>query len=279
MTERRALLFGVGPIDALFSVPSIPPEGGHVHASSLIWQPGGIARHAAVLSLSFSTEVVLPLTDDLVGKTIRSFLDDYEAIVHPIACNSSPVSFVLSGEVDRTIVANETRNTREVTWPYGPFDLLLSDGHYGRSFAIACKENPQGFSCLDLGQYLKPEMKEGLEAANMVVGHSETFRSITQQNRTEDAIAAMMDRGVDFVVETLEDQGAMGWSCRGEKFLVKAPKVEAIDTTGCRDVFLSVCAGRMVAGSSFEESVEAGVQRAALWAKTSDTAVLKELLS
>ncbi len=117
--------------------------------------------------------------------------------------------------------------------------------------APACTLPPEIFSCLYL---VTPNETE-----------AELLTGIKVHNKESAAAAAaiLLKAGVQNVIITLGAQGAYFRNSNSE-FMVKAPVVQAVDTTAAGDVFNGVLAVAIIEGSDWETAIATACSAAAL---------------
>jgi ribokinase len=87
--------------------------------------------------------------------------------------------------------------------------------------------------------------------------------SVTDEATASEAAAVLLNQGVQNVIITLGRQGAC-FQNREAKFLVKAPVVQAVDTTAAGDTFSGALAVALTEGMEWEKAIQFAVQAASI---------------
>lgn len=86
---------------------------------------------------------------------------------------------------------------------------------------------------------------------------------VTDINSAAKAAAILLNKGVENIIVTLGAQGAL-FKNNQTQLLVKAPVVNAVDTTAAGDVFNGVLAGEITSGKNWEEAIQTACRAASI---------------
>ncbi len=86
---------------------------------------------------------------------------------------------------------------------------------------------------------------------------------VTDINSAARAAAVLLNKGVENIIVTLGAQGAL-FINQETQLLVKAPVVNAVDTTAAGDVFNGVLAGEISSGKKWEEAIQTACRAASI---------------
>lgn len=93
-----------------------------------------------------------------------------------------------------------------------------------------------------------------------------TQMPVSTAEETEKAAAYLLEKGIKNIIVTLGSKGALYMS-ENEQFYVKAPKVDAIDTTGAGDGFIGAFVQQYTAHNNMKKAIEFAIA----YASTSTT--------
>jgi ribokinase len=274
---------GSANVDLTTLVHRFPKPGETVFGKEFHLGFGGKGANQAVAArrCGANVQMVARVGDDLFGPATIEHLEA-EGVetthVHVLADTSTGVAPILVDETGQNSIlvvkgandllmpadidhAAETLSQADciVLQLEIPLETVYHTIELARSHRIRCILNPAPGQPLDLERitsvdYLIPNESEA-EAIGGIAVHTH-----------EDAAACaavLLDRGLQRVVITLGEQGALVAGSDGTR-VVPAFPVEAIDTTGAGDAFIGSFATFLAEGRSEEDALEAASLYAAL---------------
>ncbi len=234
------------PYDILFTVPSLPPAGGKVDASSLHTHGGGPVPGVMVglTRLGLKCAVIAAVGDDLAGKEMRKELlrenISSKYLVSKKGSSDAALGFVEEGSGRRTISLYRGASVK-------PTDLKLKEYPVpklihldGRDLEACIKlarwgKKHRSIITFDIGSIRNDVSPIFPFVDHLIVADSFAFPYTGAKNAT-DAITALRRLCLGTVVVTKGVTGATG--CENDSF-VRHPAyiVETVDTTGAGDAF------------------------------------------
>ncbi|NOR50188.1 MAG: sugar kinase [Desulfuromonadales bacterium] len=246
---RTPQVIGLGQccLDILGQTNSYPELDQKTELDSLLVQGGGpVATALVALSrLGVPVAIVGAVGDDEFGRQIQQGLIDERVDCTYLAQSSGASSQVAFISVDddghRNIFWH--RGTATLSVPKS-FQTLLSDSvrilhldglHLEPTIAAAgMARSLNVVTVLDAGTF-RPGMEQLLPLIDHLVV-SEKFARQTD-DAPEVALKQLADYGAKAVTITYGNSGSLSMSAGGQAFCQPAFKVDAVDTTGCGDVF------------------------------------------
>jgi len=278
MSDRTFQVYGLGQccLDYVGLVDAYPPADAKCEVREMIVQGGGPVATALValtrwgLSCAFAGVVA----DDHFGSVIEASLDDEGIdtsglIVRP--GSNSQFSY---------IVADPETGTRTVFWrrPTGApprpdeidVDLIRHarvvhlDGLLMEASLAAATEarNAGGWVVVDAGS-LRDGMLDLARHSDIFFASEKLSRELVGDDKPMDACHKLAELGPDLVGVTLGHRGYVALH-RGRAIERPAHKVNAVDTTGCGDVFHAGLTYGLIAGWDPEKSLDFGAWAAAM---------------
>jgi sulfofructose kinase len=274
-------ILGIGcvSVDDLLYVPgSYPVADTKTRVLSWDRQCGGLTATALVAAARLGAKCAfagLLGLDDLSPIVEASFEREGVDISHAPRANDAPVPHAV------IIVAAETR-TRNIFYRIDGrigADDNLPDESVIRSARILFLDQYGMTGCLraatiarnagipivaDFEDSSDPLFPQLLRLINHVVLPQDIAEKITGENRPETAAKALWHPGCQAVVITAGTAGSWFLGKEGVVRHQPAYKVEAVDTTGCGDVFHGAYAAALVQGASLDECVRLATAAAGL---------------
>jgi sulfofructose kinase len=250
-SEKKVQVFGLGQccLDYIGKVKEYPPPDAKCEFSDLVIEGGGPAATALVALARWGVSCAFAgvVGDDRFGSRIKDFLDregiDTTGIMIRSGCESQ---FAF-------IVAEPGKGRRTIFWrrptglPPKPEEINYSllerarvlhlDGHCGETTLAACsRARKAGVKVVVDADSFGEEMLEIARWSDCFIA-SETFAdSLAEEGNPLEACRRIADLGPRVVAVTMGAKGYVAWD--GEKVIQRrAYPVEAMDTTGCGDVF------------------------------------------
>jgi ribokinase len=271
-------VYGLGQcsLDYLGKIDAYPPPDVKCEFSDMVIQGGGPVATALVALARWGVSCAFAglLGDDLFGKMIKESLDAEGVDTGGVLVRKgfdSQFAF---------ICAEPSASRRTIFWrrPTGPppspdeidYDIIRqakvvhTDGLFAEATLAACRAAKEAGVqvVVDAGS-----MREGmleLAALSDYYLASETFaNSLVGENKPREACEKLAELGPQVVGVTL---GPKGYVALVDGRIIERPayEVEAIDTTGCGDVFHAGFTYGVVKGWDVEESLHFGAWAAAM---------------
>ena len=246
----RPQVVGLGQccLDILGQTDCYPQLDQKAELRSLLVQGGGPVATALVTlaRLDVPVAVVGAVGDDEFGRQIREGL-----IAEKVDCTYLAQPSGTSSQV--AFISVDDDGHRNIFWHRGTacpsipqtFQTLLSDSRVLHldglhlDVAIAAAEMARSLNLvtvLDAGT-LRPGMEKLLPLIDHLVVSEKFARQVNAHDHPETALKRLADHGAKAVTITLGKAGSLSVGADGQIFRQSAFMVDAVDTTGCGDVF------------------------------------------
>jgi ribokinase len=278
MDERLFQVFGLGQcsLDYIGKVDTYPPPDVKCEFSDMVIQGGGPVATALValarwgVSCSFTGVV----GNDLFGTMIKASLDDEGVDASGILVRKgfdSQFAFIVAepGVGRRTIFwrrpTGPPPNPEEIDYSIiRKAKVLHTDGLFAEASLAACKAAKEAGAqvVVDAGS-LREGMLDLARVSDCFLA-SETFsKALVGKNKPLDACYKLAELGPRVVGVTLGQKGYVALA-RGRIIERPAYPVEAVDTTGCGDVFHAGFIYGLIQGWDVEKSFDFAAWAAAM---------------
>jgi ribokinase len=272
------VVIGNATVDLSYEVPRLPAPGETVLAQVKVVDAGGKGLNQAMIARRAGATVVYcaPIGRDAHAEIILDrlhrdgILSDHLQRV-PVPTDESLILVAPSGQnaIVSTAAAAHSLDERCAAPILGQLrsgrDLLLMQGNLRRSVTASCLE---GARAAGVRTMLNPapiafDYNGLLPSVDLAVVNEVESEILTGIADPGPAAQALRRAGPSIVITTLGAQGARVVSAERE-FVVPAPHVVAIDTTGAGDVFCGVLAAALDAQLGLESAVWWAVRAASL---------------
>ena len=272
------LICGIGQcsLDYLGRIPAYPPPDVKCEFSGLVIQGGGPVATALVALSRWGMRCSFAgiIGDDAFGQAIETSLrnEGIDTSNLLVRRNSASQFAFITVEPDtgrRTIFWQRPTGIPLQPWEIPQeqirkSDVLHTDGLFIEASLQACRIARQaGVAVVVDAGTLRDGMLELARSSDYFIA-SETFARQLVGNRDPlDACALLLDQGPRLAAVTL---GAAGYAalCDGEVIRKPAYPVNALDTTGCGDVFHGAYAAALARGCSIPRAMEVATVAAGL---------------
>ncbi len=246
---KQVLCIGHSAYDITMQVEEYPKENSKVRIGKTISCAGGAATNAGILlsKWGYDTYLASVVGNDDYAKAIEKELSalgihlDYFQISNTF---DTTVSYILASRKNgsRTIVVSRTKQTEmeDVVFEITP-DAILLDGEELNLSLKALEMFPNSLSILDAGS-LKPNMlllaskvDYCITSKDFLMEYCKISEPLDQTKLVEGYEKMKKDFGTSIIV-TLGEEGSFTKDEQGYH-LVPSIKVDAIDTTGCGDLY------------------------------------------
>ncbi|HEY0694437.1 MAG TPA: carbohydrate kinase family protein [Kribbella sp.] len=278
-TDTDVVVSGLVFHDLVYGLPTAPKPGTEVWADAYAESPGGIANFAVALArLGLRTGLAAAFGNDDHGNRCWRQLADSEGVdlsySRRIDGWATPVTVALAYEGDRALV------TRGTTPPLSADDLLTEAptahavaAHIGpwQNDWLAKAKAGGSLVFADVGwdpsEQWDPAVLDQLEHCDVFLPNAAEAMNYTRTTTPAEALERL-SKQVPVVVVSCGADGALAMDARtGERIVVPAFAVEAVDTTGAGDVF----AAGFIAGTLWQLPLVDRVRFASLVAALSVT--------
>lgn len=249
--NRKPLVVGLGQccLDILGQTNSYPELDQKAEFNSLLVQGGGPVATALVTLARLGVPVALvgAVGDDAFGCQIREGLED-----EGVDCRHLLQSPDASSQV--AFISVDADGHRNIFWHRGTAHLAVPDAfptllansvrilhldglHLGPAIAAAkVARSMNVVTILDAGT-LRPGIEKLLPLIDHLVVSEKFARQASDNDDQEAALMHLSGYGAKAVTVTYGSSGSLSTSADGPIFRQSAFKVDAVDTTGCGDVF------------------------------------------
>ena len=274
MNPKKILVIGSSNTDMVIKTNNFPVPGETILGGRFLMNAGGKGANQAVASARLGGMVTFigKIGDDIFGKQAVQQLEDEGINVNFVAVDHENPSGVAMITVDRkaenTIVVAPGSNG---TLSPGDFNKALSEFNESE-FVLMQLEIPiptVEYIARIAAQKQKKVILNPAPAAKLsdellqnlyIITPNETEAElltgikVTDEKSALDAASALHEKGVEIVIITMGAAGAFVL-INGESELIKAPKVEAHDTTAAGDTFNGALVVALSEGKTIQESI------------------------
>jgi ribokinase len=282
--RRKVVVVGSVSVDVTAFGARMPVPGETVLGESFTMMMGGKGANQALAAAraGAATSMVACVGDDLFRSLVLTALNDGGVDTSTVATVPGPTGVAhirvnaTTGQNDIVVVplANSLLTPelaeRKLTEVASAGDVLLLQLEIPRETAIHAATiasqlgmtvilDPAPSSALPdrLWSYLDVVTPNELEAADLVGFEVKDLAGAVRAGRT------FLERGVKTVLITLAERGVVEVTASGVRHL-SAPSVSVVDTTAAGDAFAGTLGASMVAGLSWDESVNRAIHAGAL---------------
>jgi ribokinase len=274
----RLFVVGSANEDLVVTVGSLPQPGETVLAHGLAMMPGGKGANQAVAAARAGADVVFvgSVGRDAAGeRTIAALRTEGIDVSHLFVDSSAPTGVALvtvadDGENHIAVVAgaNDRLSGAQVTAALSELGMQSSDVCL-ISFEIGDEAVAAAATCaVQVGAVVlvnpspaRTLVREILQARPILLPNASEAAQLSGLTGTP-AASWLHDTTGAPVVMTIGSRGAAVVD-QGEVYLIAAPAVDVVDTTGAGDTFAGVVAAMLAQGSELRSAVEQAVVAAA----------------
>lgn len=275
--SKRLFVLGSWVTGLTMRVPRCPVPGETLRGDGFDFGPGGKGFNQALAAarLGAEVEIVLAVGQDLLGEYARTAVaaSGFSRIHWVESERSTGVGFVTllpSGENSicihagandalgasdigdlREAIAGSGRVLATLETPLGACGELLA---IAEEAGIAVQLNPAPARALRPGMLAKVDLLTPNETeARLLLGLAPS-----DETSAEELAERLLESGVARVLITCGAAGVVVADGNGTR-RVAAPRVDAVDTTGCGDAFNGALAAGLLEGRKFEEAVKRAI--------------------
>lgn len=283
MNPKKILVIGSSNTDMVIKTHSFPVPGETILGGRFLMNAGGKGANQAVAAARLGGMVTFvgKIGDDIFGKQAVQQLEDEGINVNYVAVDPENPSGVAMITVDRnaenTIVVAPGSNG---TLSPADFNRALPE-LLDAEFVLLQLEIPiptveyiariaaQNRKKVILNPAPAAELSDELLQNLYIITPNETEAELLTRIKVIDAQSAMKaatalhEKGVEIVIITMGATGAFLLN-NGESELIKAPKVEAVDTTAAGDTFNGALIVALSEGKTIQESIAFANKAAAI---------------
>ncbi|MDG2169820.1 MAG: PfkB family carbohydrate kinase [Opitutales bacterium] len=259
MNQVDVLCIGYACWDLNFHITDHPDPDNKIFAKSLTSEGGGPAANAAytIAKLGGQAALASRLGNDALGQAHLEELKQAGVDTSRILITDTPTS-------TSSIWVNKQGQRAVVNFKPDHFVLLtkmiditthciLVDGHEFEASMDALKHMASIPTLLDAGS-LRDETLELSSNVSHLVASSSFARDLSQSKDLKDWLQCLAEKAPCAAV-TCGQQGVHWQDSNGTGGHIKAPSVNAIDTTAAGDIFHGACALALAKGRSFPTSL------------------------
>jgi sulfofructose kinase len=276
MSPKCIVAIGLATLDYLGRLPRFPEKNSKSVLDLLSVQGGGTAATAAAAAAKLGAKVqfIGKIGDDDFGRTIMRGMSDCGVDVRQMVIargQKSPFSFVVvdSTDASRTVFHSPgdfgPLSTDEMSWSWlEDVGVLLVDGRQmSAQVEAARRARARGATVLLDADSMRPGMEELMRASTVIIASEPFSESIAGDVSLERRLYRLRELGADVVAITRGEHGAIALH-RDEVLRVPAFTVEAVDTTGCGDVYHGAFAYGLLQGQDLSSCMRFAAATAAI---------------
>jgi ribokinase len=262
-------------VDTTFWVERFPAPGETLIAISSSSSVGGKGANQAMAVARAGAEVTLHAAvgrDEAAGQIRVALRDNRLALDFLDGAGHSDTSMILVRGDGENLIVSDTGKARS----FDPLastnladtitrnDIVLLQGNLDPAVTVAClrlARQKAAFTVLNPSPLTTAPISWSL--VDLVVANRGEVEVLAGNRNVEAAAAVLLAQGAGHVVVTLGDHGVLLLDEAGITY-IKAPKVEAIDTSGAGDVLCGVAVGLIAQGVAVEVAFARAAAAAAL---------------
>jgi len=278
VTTAHIAVVGSCNIDLVARCAALPRPGETVLASSFTAIVGGKGANQAIAAgrAGARCAIVAAVGDDAYGERIRATLRDAGVEVRGLRTVAGPSGTAL-------IFVDETGENSIVVVPgansaltvLGDTDLSVIDGadavlfqlEIGTEIIAAAASRSKGLRVLNAAP-ARPLSRDLLAAMDLLVVNEAEARTLAPTGTGVDGLLNELLGLMPRVAITLGAEGVRYADRDGARYVVAAPKVNAVDTTAAGDTFTGVLATALAELRSTREALELACAAASLCVET-----------
>jgi ribokinase len=255
-------------VDHALSVPALPAAGETVAAAGYSTGPGGKGLNQAVAAARLGAEVAMvgSVGDDEAGGALLALLDSEgidRSAVGVLRGETTGMAVVTVGAAgDNTVVVVAGANGTAPPLPGGPHDLVLAQLEVPMA-AVRQALDGAGTAILNPAPAAAPLPADLLGLVDVLVPNQTEAAALSGREDPADAAELLLAAGCGAVVVTLGAAGVLVATAE-QRFSVRPPAVEVVDTTAAGDAFCGALAARLAAGATLLDAVDVAVVAGAL---------------
>lgn len=275
---RPLQVFGLGPcsLDYIAKVQTYPPPDVKCEFSELVIQGGGPVATAlvALARWGLSCAYVGVIGDDLFGTMIRTSLEEEQIDISGLLIRrgvESQFAFIAAEPImgRRTIfwrrATGSPPSPKEINFSrLREAQVLHTDGFFQEAALAACQEGRKAgvLVVVDAGS-LREGILDLARLSDYFIASESFATALVGENNPLEACRKVAGLGPRVVGVTLGSKGYVAW-IEGRVIQRPAYPVEAIDTTGCGDVFHAGFIYGLIQGWQTERSLNFAAWSAAM---------------
>ena len=268
--KRPVQVFGLGPcsLDYIAKVPAYPPPDVKCEFSELVIQGGGPVATAlvALARWGLSCAYAGVIGDDPFGSMIQTSLEEEQIDISGLLVRKgfeSQFAFIAAEPVvgRRTIFWRRSTgpppSPREINFSrVREARVLHTDGFFQGAALAACQEARKSgvLVVVDAGS-LREGILDLARLSDYFIASEPFATALVGENNPIEACRKVADLGPRVVGVTLGSKGYVAW-VEGRVMHRPAHPVEAVDTTGCGDVFHAGFIYGLIQGWDTEQSLD-----------------------
>ena len=263
-------------MDLVFQLARLPLPGETMSGSDYAEHFGGKGANQAVAAARMGSDVFMigAVGDDAFGHAMRQNLQKESIHTEGISVKSDfgsgkavilvangDNSIVLDGGANMALTPEDIRQNAPIIEQSDcvllqleiPMETVLEAAKIAHQKGVSVILNPAPAKEFpeELWQYIDVLIPNETEAA-FYAGHA-----VSTEEEAEDAIRILNARGVEQIVITMGEKGAI-YNCGDDVYRQVSRKVQAVDSTAAGDSFIGSFATALASGASFKDSVRMG---------------------
>jgi ribokinase len=265
----RVFVIGNAGVDLRLLLPRLPRRGETLLGTQAARAPGGKGLNQAVTATRCGVEVrfCAPLGDDAQGAEIAGLIatEGIATLVLPRVPLPTDFSLLMVFPDGENSIVSAGPCAKALTPDVAerflgeaqPGDVVLLQGNLSQettAAALAAGRRLGARTILNTAP-VSWDAKALLHDCTLVIANLEEAQTIAGSNEAAEAVDSLRGLGAETAIITLGAQGCLFSDGTGQQRRFPADRIDAVDTTGCGDVFCGVMAACLARGVAYVTAI------------------------